>query len=153
MLTVEQFRAKFCKGVKATTWDENDKSQWILLSKGAGWGDLHVFTCEEIAHDLPTTAKTLRDWTKPKTKKAILIPFVKIWLAEDCPANIIDSIEDDERPPPIWRPEEHGYCLLCNFKVHPNPPPHFTPEMRKHCCGYCLTTKGRAHGGHCFQCV
>ena len=63
------------------------------------------------------------------------------------------SIDDDERPPAIWRPAEHGYCLFCDFKIHSNPPPHFTPQQRKHCCGWCETSLGRGHGQHCQRCT
>jgi len=62
------------------------------------------------------------------------------------------SIDDDERPPAIWRPAEHGYCLFCNYQIHSNPPSHFSPQQRKHCCAWCETSMGRGHGQHCQRC-
>jgi hypothetical protein len=65
----------------------------------------------------------------------------------------IAEYEGDERPPGIWRPEEHGYCLFCDYQVHTNPPKHFNEQQRKHCCGWCFTSMGRGHGEHCQRCL
>ena len=76
--------------------------------------------------------------------------FMNLMWEATAPANILEPIVDDDVSPQIWRPQEHGYCLNCNFKIHPNPPPHFTEEQRKFCCGWCSTSLGRGHGGHCM---
>jgi len=62
------------------------------------------------------------------------------------------SIDDGDVSPQIWRPEKHGYCLFCNYKIHSNPPSHFNDQQRKHCCAWCETSKGRGHGQHCQRC-
>ena len=152
-----------------TSWNtQKDRLQWILIAKGESWGDIDSVSHETL-EELNSRVKALRNWVKPKPKQAILkkseqersqpeIIIDPVCPEPTCneapiPANIIESIDDDERPPAIWRPQEHGYCLNCEFQVHPNPPPHFTPEMRKYCCGWCMTTKGQGHGGHCFRCI
>jgi len=41
-------------------------------------------------------------------------------------------------------------CVGCKkFRIHPNPPPHFTVEDMAHCCAYCRITNGKRHGEHC----
>lgn len=150
-----------------TSWNtQKDRLQWILIAKGASWGDIDSVSHETL-EELNSRVKALRNWVKPKPKilkkseqersqpEIIIDPVCPEPTCNEAPipANIIESIDDDERPPAIWRPQEHGYCLNCEFQVHPNPPPHFTPEMRKYCCGWCMTTKGQGHGGHCFRCI
>jgi hypothetical protein len=135
-------------------WTAQD---FILLRKGVSWGDL----TEPITNGL----------IKPKTVRFIIeLPKVKVVLEEgeiDEDEDEVEveeveqvlypqiefSIDDEERPPPIWRPTEHGYCLFCEYQVHSNPPPHFTEQQRKHCCGWCQTSLGRGHGPHCQRCL
>jgi len=43
-------------------------------------------------------------------------------------------------------------CVGCKkFKIHANPPAHFTPEDKAHCCAYCRVTGGQRHGEHCAR--
>ena len=65
---------------------------------------------------------------------------------------VVFSFEFVTLPDPIVRKPVNDICLLCNFKVHPNPPAHFTEEDKKHCCAYCKVTSGKRHGEHCKRC-
>jgi hypothetical protein len=138
---------------------------------GVTWGLIAVLTEDELIEDMAERA----EWMRRRVRKEQEIPVsqgvqgvqviqgVQVKELEDGEieeeieeprpyANIEFSIEDDERPPPIWRPSEHGYCLFCDYKVHSNPPEHFTDTQRKHCCGWCATSLGRGHGEHCQRC-
>jgi hypothetical protein len=43
-------------------------------------------------------------------------------------------------------------CVGCKkFQIHPNPPPHFTPEDMAHCCALCRLSSGKRHGDHCSR--
>ena len=43
-------------------------------------------------------------------------------------------------------------CVGCKkFQIHPNPPPHFTPEDVAHCCALCRLSSGKRHGDHCTK--
>jgi hypothetical protein len=43
-------------------------------------------------------------------------------------------------------------CIGCKkFQIHPNPPPHFTPEDMAHCCALCRLSSGKRHGDHCSR--
>ena len=43
-------------------------------------------------------------------------------------------------------------CVGCKkFQIHPNPPPHFTPEDMAHCCALCRLSSGKRHGDHCSK--
>ena len=184
-LSVEQFRARFCKDIK-TSEDETDKSSWTLINMGASWGDLAVFSCEELMQEPqkpkvikpkvikpkvirpkainPTTFKPkqiktpAQDWCESHSRFSMGVltitqgeqDFMNLMWEATAPDNILEPITDDDVSPQIWRPQEHGYCLNCNFKIHPNPPAHFTKEQRNYCCGWCSTSLGRGHGGHCM---
>ena len=61
---------------------------------------------------------------------------------------LVPKFRQPDRKPTPARP----CCVGCKkFKVHPNPPPHFTPEDMAHCCAYCRVTNGTRHGEHCSR--
>ena len=163
MLTPEQFKAKFCKNHKMTKEEPWTSQDFILLRKGVSWCDLTETITNGLIKpktvrftiELPTKVKVVleegeidEDEVEDEVFEVEVIEPVQVLYPQ-----IEFSIEDDERPPPIWRPTEHGYCLFCDYQVHSNPPPHFTEQQRKHCCGWCQTSLGRGHGPHCQRCL
>ena len=40
-------------------------------------------------------------------------------------------------------------CAGCDFRVHTNPPEHFTIKDKPYCCTNCRTSQGKYHGGKC----
>lgn len=165
ILTPEQFRAKYCKNDKPkNSWSKLD---FIPLFNGARWGDCDEMpSVNELAKPriISFIIEISEPIVKPKTLTWVVVENVLEEGEIDESDNESDievkitktqiefSIDDDERPPPIWRPAEHGYCLFCEYQIHSNPPPHFTTEQRKHCCGWCQTSLGRGHGPHCQRC-
>jgi len=160
ILTPEQFRTKYCKNNKPTkSWSNQD---FIPLCNGARWGDCDDMPCVNELVKPRTISFIIETEIKKPNYRANVLEEGEVDESENESDNevvkvetktqIEFSIDDDERPPPIWRPAEHGYCLFCEYQIHSNPPPHFTSEQRKHCCGWCQTSLGRGHGPHCQRC-
>ena len=40
-------------------------------------------------------------------------------------------------------------CTRCKYRIHTNPPAHFTKADENFCCSLCRMTNGARHGGHC----
>ena len=161
-LTTQQFVAKF-----GQTFKKNPDTFWVgsyqdfaTLSKRVSWGEFAVFDEEELWEIKPKPITLCVVFEAPIVKPVKIVP-VKIVeegeIEEDsddesepvAKTQIEFSIDDDERPAPIWRPKDHGYCKYCKFKSHSSPPQWFTPEQRDCCCGWCHETKGRGHGPNC----
>ena len=130
------------------SWSTNDMySRWEHL-----WSDEGFALCLAIIKEKDrlyiesTTAKVksaelkkilepLWSVQKTKTKKPVLKPPIA-----------------PKPSPPDFAFSKKQCCVGCKkFKVHPNPPPHFTPEDMKHCCAYCRITHGQRHGEHCAR--
>jgi hypothetical protein len=103
----------------------------MLTAKGARWGDLEVLDEEDILKNI---------------KKVVFeFEYVTIDLSFTEKPKVI-------KVKPVEKVPELAKCLLCKFKVHPNPPAHFTEEDKKHCCAFCKQTNGKRHGEHCKRC-
>lgn len=105
----------------------------MLTAKGARWGDLEVLDEEDILKNI----------------KKVVFEFEYVTI--DLSFTEKPKVVKVEKPKAIKKPEL-AKCLLCKFKVHPNPPAHFTEEDKKHCCAFCKQTNGKRHGEHCKRC-
>jgi hypothetical protein len=77
--------------------------------------------------------------TKPVPKPAL--PFTRPTASPSFALNPIAKV-NTTRP----------CCVGCKkFQIHPNPPPHFTPEDMAHCCALCRLSSGKRHGDHCSR--
>jgi len=82
------------------------------------------------------TLKQLLPFTKPVPKPAVSQSFAP----SKAPASFAKV--NTTRP----------CCVGCKkFQIHPNPPPHFTPEDMAHCCALCRLSSGKRHGDHCSK--
>lgn len=77
--------------------------------------------------------------TKPKPALKQLLPFTR------------PPTQAPTRSTPIAK-VTRPCCIGCKkFQIHPNPPPHFTPEDMAHCCALCRLSSGKRHGDHCSR--
>ena len=122
-------------------------ARFLLLKKGARWGDEAVYDIEE----------NLEILTKPSKRT---------------PPDLVSIIETVRKPPTVSEPEKSPekkktfldklaqfslkkktscmvQCATCSFARNTKPSEHFTQAQRAHCCILCSMTGGQKHGGHC----
>jgi len=122
------------------------KKTYLLLAKGALWGDVECYAYDEITIKKRVVAE-----------KVVVKPFDCDNCGEACEVTLkqrghgmvclvcFGNIE--AAPEPVKKQK----CRGCSFHVHSAPPADFTPEQRAYCCSICQTSKGRKHGGRCEQ--
>ena len=117
----------------------------------------HLWTDEGIARCIAIIKKKDQDYydqiaastTAAKIKadvKQILEPMWALVRSKAKPAlkQILPSVAKVNTSRPC--------CVGCKkFQIHPNPPPHFTPEDMAHCCALCRLSSGKRHGDHCSK--
>ena len=127
--------------------DEETQTIWkktfVLLSKGALWGDVECYAHKDVVVKERDVAE-----------KVIVKPFNCDSCLEDCEVVMkkknhgmvcIKCFDSIKAPEPLKK------CKGCHFHVHSTPPDDFTVEQRSYCCSICQTSKGRKHGGRCEQ--
>ena len=157
-LTVEQFRVKYLKGSKPVK-PVMTAQEFAMLSRMT-WGEMAVFTVEEMM-DADFHKNELKGVPVKVVKHMKVVKVVKeveegeMSEEEGEPVRVTQievAIVDEDVSPEIWRPEAHGYCLYCDYKVHSCPPAHMNAQQKKHCCGWCQVSLGRGHGPNCQRC-
>jgi hypothetical protein len=158
-LTVEQFRTKYLKGREPVKAVMTAQEFATLSGLSARWGEMAVFTVEEMM-DADFHKNDLKGKVPvpvPVVPVPVPVPMEEGEMSEEegDPVRVTQievAIVDEDVSPQIWRPEAHGYCLYCDYKVHSDPPAHMNAQQKKHCCGWCQVSLGRGHGPNCQRC-
>ena len=117
----------------------SDQMFATLCARGVTWGEFAVNTLEELLEmDIKPVVKNVKVKRVEKVKKVSKLVATLAKLSKPKRVKDVKDVKEVK-------------CLCCDYKVHPNPPNHFTAEQRNHCCGWCQMTNGREHGGHCMR--
>jgi hypothetical protein len=107
---------------------------------------LAASTAAKIKADVKQILEPMWALVRPKAKPALkqVLPFTKPApsVAPTRSTSFAVAKVNTSRP----------CCVGCKkFQIHPNPPPHFTPEDMAHCCALCRLSSGKRHGDHCSK--
>ena len=121
------------------------KKTFVLLSKGALWGDVDCYAYEDIVIKKRVVKEKVivKPFNCDNCSEACEVVIKKKGLGMVC----LVCFDVVEVPAPVIKQK----CKGCSFHIHSNPPADFTPEQRSYCCSICQTSKGRKHGGRCEQ--
>ena len=137
--------------IAKVTFNPND----YLIPRGAKWGEVNEDSHEEIL-----AAITARKGRKPVIPEPEQEVFEHICNNCYTGANTVrsataygkvcipcwETLTNDGTFEPVMPPAQ---CAGCVFRVHTNPPEHFTIKDKPYCCTTCRTSQGKYHGGKC----
>ena len=126
-------------------WSEEGIALCIAIVKGKDQLYFDQLSVATAAAKIKADVKKILEpmWAvqkaKPAPKPALKLPFTRPTASPSFAPT---------RSPTVTRP----CCIGCKkFQIHPNPPPHFTPEDMAHCCALCRLSSGKRHGDHCSR--
>ena len=133
-------------------WSEEGIALCIAIVKGKDQLYFDQLSVATAAAKIKADVKKILEpmWAvqkaKPAPKPALKLPFTRP-TASPSFAKASPSFAPT-RSSTVTRP----CCVGCKkFQIHPNPPPHFTPEDMAHCCALCRLSSGKRHGDHCSR--
>lgn len=123
-------------------WSDEGIALCIAIIKGKDQLYFNQLSAAKIKADVKQILEPMWAVQKKKTK-----PVLKQLLLFTRPA------QAPTRSTPIAKVNTSRPCCIgCKkFQIHPNPPPHFTPEDIAHCCALCRLSSGKRHGDHCSR--
>ena len=132
-------------------WSEEGIALCIAIVKGKDQLYFDQLSVATAAAKIKADVKKILEpmWAvqkaKPAPKPALKLPFTRPTAS---PSFARSTASAPTRSPTVTRP----CCVGCKkFQIHPNPPPHFTPEDMAHCCALCRLSSGKRHGDHCSR--
>ena len=133
-------------------WSEEGIARCIEIIKEKDRGYNEGLQAATAAAKIKASVKEILEplWAIQK-KKATPKPALKQALPFTRPAPTASFAT--RSPAPIAKvTTSRPCCVGCKkFQIHPNPPPHFTPEDMAHCCALCRLSSGKRHGDHCSR--
>ena len=134
-------------------WSEEGIALCIAIVKGKDQLYFDQLSVATAAAKIKADVKKILEpmWAvqkaKPAPKPALKLPFTRPTPTAS-PSFARSTASAPTRSPTVTRP----CCVGCKkFQIHPNPPPHFTPEDMAHCCALCRLSSGKRHGDHCSR--
>jgi hypothetical protein len=125
-------------------WSDEGIALCIAIIKGKDQLYFNQLSAATTAAKIKADVKQILEpmWAVQKKKTKPALPFTRPTASPSFAPTRSTIAKVTNRP----------CCIGCKkFQIHPNPPPHFTPEDMAHCCALCRLSSGKRHGDHCSR--